>query len=72
MSSWACRPPFVVDHGPPEVVGEASLEAACGLAWCFSLGDLALVVAVAAAAGYADLGDGDGVEGGVELPIPVA
>jgi RNA polymerase sigma-70 factor, ECF subfamily len=27
LSSRACRLPFVVDHGPPEVVGEASNEA---------------------------------------------
>jgi hypothetical protein len=45
---------FVVDHDAPEVVGEASLEAARGLARCFSLGDLALVVAVAVAAGSWD------------------
>jgi hypothetical protein len=72
MSSQARRlPSFVGDHDAPKVVGEASLQAARDLAWCLSFGDLGSVVEVAAAARHADLGDCNGVKGGVELPIPV-
>jgi len=63
VSSRARRSPFVVDHGSPEVVGEASLQASRCFAWGLPFLDLVDVVAVPAAARHPDLGDGDDVEG---------
>jgi hypothetical protein len=70
VSSRARPAPFVVDHGSPEMVGEASFQASGCFAWGLSFVDLGFVVAATEAAGCADLGDGDGVEDGVELSSP--
>jgi hypothetical protein len=72
MSSWARRPLFVGDHGSPDVVCEASFEAASCFAGALALGEFAVVVGVAAAAGCSDLGDGHGVQRGVELAVAAA
>lgn len=53
------------------MVGEASFQAPRRFAWCLPFVDLGFVVAATEAGGHADLGDGDGVEDGVELPISV-
>ena len=60
---------LVCDHGPPYVVSQTAFEASFGFAGCLSFGDLGVVIGVAEAAGYADLGDGDGVQRGVQLTI---
>jgi hypothetical protein len=72
VSSWARRPPFVTDHGSPDVVCKASFEAPSCLAGAFALGEFGGVVGVSAGAGGSDLGDGDGVQRGVELAVAAA
>jgi hypothetical protein len=72
VSSRARRdPPFVGDHGAPDVVSEASFEAPSCFANSLAFEDFQLVVDVAAAAGCPDLGDCDGVQRGVELAISI-
>jgi hypothetical protein len=51
------------------VVGEATFQAPSRFAGGLALGEFGVVVGVAAAAGCSDLGDGDGVQGGVELAV---
>ena len=60
---------LVGDHGPPDMVGQAPFQASPGLPRGLTLGDLSSVVEVSAASGRPDLGDRDGVQRGVELPI---
>ena len=60
---------LVCDHGPPDVVSQAAFDASFGFAGCLAFGDLGVVVGVAEAARYADLGDGDGVQRRVQLTI---
>ena len=70
MSSRARRLPlFVSDHGSPDVVGEASFQTPSGFAGSFTLSEFGGVVGVTAAAARSDLGDGDGVQSGVELAV---
>jgi hypothetical protein len=52
--------------------GEVSFEGAEGFHGGVSVGASALVVVGAAGAVEADLGDGDAVQGGVELPVAAA
>jgi hypothetical protein len=63
---------FVGSHGAPDVVGQTSFQAASCFAVRFAFGDLGLVVGVSAAAGLADLGERDGVQCGVQLPVAAA
>jgi hypothetical protein len=49
-----------------------SFEAAQRRSRCFAVGDLTVVVASCGASGPAELDDGDGVDGGVQLPVAVA
>src|SRR5690242_5502732 len=63
-------PSFIDDHDPPDVVGEAPLEAAHGLVVCLALADLAVVVSATDAAAHADLDERDDVQCQVQLAIP--
>ena len=63
---------FVADHASPDVVGEAAFEAAHRFVVGLAGGDLGVVVGPAGAAGHADLGERDHVEGVVELPVAAA
>ena len=70
MSSRACRQSlFVGEHDAPDVVGEAAFQATHGLVVGRALCDLAVVVAVSAVGADAYLGQGDGVQGVVELAV---
>ena len=73
MSSRArCLLSFVSDHGSPDVVGEASFQTPSRFAGSLTFSDFGVVVGVAAAAGSSDLGDGNGVQCGVELAVAAA
>lgn len=60
---------FVGDHEMPEVVGEASLQAAHSFVSGLALGDLLVEVAASEAIGHTDLGDRDEVDRGVQLSV---
>lgn len=63
---------FIGAHGAPDVVGQTAFQAAPRFAGCFSFGDFGAVVGVPATAGLADLGERDGVQWGVQLPVAAA
>lgn len=63
MSSRARRQAtFIGDHEPPDVVGQATFQAAHRLVVGLACGDLGVVVGAASAAAHADLGERDDVQ----------
>ena len=71
MSSQARRlGVFAAHHASPDVVGQASFQAAHRLVVGLAGGDLGVVVGPAGAAGHPDLGEHNQVQGEVELPVP--
>jgi hypothetical protein len=74
VSSRACPgcPTFVGEHDAPDVVGEASFEAAHRFVMRLSGGDLLVVVGAPAAAAHPDLGQRGDVQGQVQLPVTAA
>lgn len=76
MSSGNCGVPgrpfvksFILQHQAPDVVCDASLQAAHGLVMGLALRYLAVVVAAPDAVRHPHLGDGDQMQGGIELPV---
>src|SRR5664279_3735167 len=61
---------LIGEHDAPQVCGDAPLEAAQRLAAGLALIDLATEVGMPFGVGHPDLGDGDEVQGGVELAVP--
>jgi hypothetical protein len=61
--------PFVGDHEPPDVVGEASFQAAHGFVAGLPGGNFGVVVDPAPACSHADLGERDDVQRVVELAV---
>src|ERR1700712_5935153 len=60
---------LVGNHDPPDVIGKPPFQTPPGLPRLLALRDLGLVIDVARAPLRPDLGDGDNVQRGVELPI---
>src|SRR5664279_3365661 len=61
---------LIGEHDAPQVCGDAPLEAAQRLASGLALIDLATEVGMPFGVRHPDLGDGDEVQGGVELAVP--
>jgi hypothetical protein len=63
---------LVGQHSPPDVCGDAALQAAHGFVAGLAFGEIAVEEPTAGARAHADLGHGDEVQRGVQLSVAAA